>query len=428
MAFGQKLIVVKAVIVAALLPVFSGHVAVAAPPSADGFRAWIASFRQKAIGEGIRAGVYDSITRQLVPDFSLPDLDIASRKPPEQPEFVRTPEQYLNEKNLASLAGQGQRLFAQYKDTLIAIKKTYRIDPYILLAIWGRETGFGAYAHDTKYNALTVIATEAYAGKRKELFERQFIGALRMVQEGAIAPQDMHSSWAGAMGLVQFMPEDYFKYAVDQDGDGKKDIWHSVPDALASLAKNLQGINWNYEHPWGIEVRAPAGVDCSLGYLDIRKPVREWAAMGVKPVKGADFPAGALGWEASLLQPAGIFGPAFLTFDNFQVIREYNKSDLYALFVGNLADRIRGGGGFAAGWQRIVQVPSSDVEYMQKKLTGLGLYSDTVDGKAGGRTRAAVGAYQKRFGLPQTCWPTAETIAHLKARAGTETMNGRGRN
>ena len=428
MTFGQKVRVVKAVIVAALLPVFFGEAAAVAAPSAEGFRAWIASFREKAIAGGIHASVYDSITRQLVPDFSLPDLDIASRKQPEQPEFVRTPEQYLSEKNLANLAGQGQRLFAQYKETLIAIKKTYRIDPYILLAIWGRETGFGAYAHDMKYNALTVISTEAYAGKRKELFERQFIGALRMVQDGVIAPQDMHSSWAGAMGLVQFMPEDYFKYAVDQDGDGRKDIWHSVPDALASLAKNLQGINWNYEHPWGIEVRAPGDVDCSLGYLDIRKPVREWAAMGVTPVNGTAFPPEALGWEASLLQPAGIFGPAFLTFDNFQVIREYNKSDLYALFVGNLADRIRGGGGFKKGWQRIVQVPSSDVEYMQKKLTGLGLYSDTIDGKAGGRTRAAVGAYQKRFGLPQTCWPTAEIIAHLKARTGTETMNGRGPN
>jgi membrane-bound lytic murein transglycosylase B len=270
-----------------------------------------------------------------------------------------------------------------------------------------------------------VLATEAYAGRRKELFERQFVDGLRMVQEGVIAPQDMKSSWAGAMGLVQFMPEDYFKYAVDQDGDGKKDIWHSVPDALGSLAKNLQGINWNNRHPWGFEVRAPAKVDCSLGYLDIRKPVSEWAAMGIAPVKGGEFPPEVLTWEASLLQPAGIFGPAFLTFDNFQVIREYNKSDLYALFVGNLADRIRGGGGFSQPWQRIVQVPTSDVEDMQKRLTGLGLYGDTVDGKAGGRTRAAVGAYQKRFGLPQTCWPTAEIVTHLKAHGGAQTMNQR---
>jgi lytic murein transglycosylase len=378
--------------------------------------------------KGIRASVYDSVTHGLTPDFSLPDLDIPSKKQPEQPEFVRTPDQYLNEKTLANLAEQGRRLFAQYKDTLISIKKTYQIDPYVLLAVWGRETAFGTYTHDSHYNALEVLATEAYAGRRKELFERQFIDALRMVQEGVIAPQDMKSSWAGAMGLVQFMPEDYFKYAVDQDGDGKKDIWHSVPDALASLAKNLQGINWNHEHPWGFEVQSLAKVDCSLGYLDIRKPVSEWAAMGIAPVKGGVFPREVLNWEASLLQPAGIFGPAFLTFDNFQVIRDYNKSDLYALFVGNLADRIRGGGGFSQPWQRIVQVPTSDVEFMQKKLTSLGLYSDTVDGKAGGRTRAAVGAYQKRVGLPQTCWPTAEIVAHLKAHGGAQTMNERAEN
>ncbi|HXW21978.1 MAG TPA: lytic murein transglycosylase [Rhodomicrobium sp.] len=428
MELSQKARAARTGIMVVLLSVSLVQAALAGMPSAEGFRAWIATFRATALEKGIRASVYDSVAQGLVPDFSLPDLDIPSKKQPEQPEFVRTPEQYLSEKSLANLAEQGRKLFAQYKDTLIAIKTTYRIDPYILLAVWGRETAFGTFAHDLHYNALDVLATEAYAGRRKDLFERQFIDALRMVQEGVIAPKDMKSSWAGAMGLVQFMPEDYFKYAVDQDGDGKKDIWHSVPDALASLAKNLQGINWNDEHPWGFEVRAPAHVDCSLGYLDIRKPVSDWAAMGIVPVKGGDFPPEVLSWEASLLQPAGIYGPAFLTFDNFQVIREYNKSDLYALFVGDLADRIRGGGSFLQPWQRIVQVPSSDVEYMQKRLTSLGLYSDTIDGKPGGRTRAAVGAYQKGAGLPQTCWPTAEIVAHLKAHAGAQTMNERGQN
>ncbi len=401
--------------------------AFAASPTLAGFRGWIASFRATALENGIHADVFNSVAPALVPDFSLPDLDIPSTKQPEQPEFVRTPEQYLSEKTLASLGEQGRRLFAQHKNTLLALQKTYRIDPYILLAVWGRETAFGTYIRDLRYNALEVLATEAYIGKRPEFFQRQFIYALRMVQEGVIAPKDMKSSWAGAMGLVQFMPEDYFKYAADQDGDGKKDIWRSVPDALASLARNLKGINWNHEHPWGFEVRAPSTVDCSLGYLDIRKPVSEWAKMGIAPLNGAEFPPEALTWEASLLQPAGMYGPAFLTFDNFQVIREYNKSDLYALFVGNLADRIRGGGTFAKPWQRIVQIPTSDVEFMQKRLTGLGFYSDTVDGKAGGRTRSAVGAYQKRAGLPQTCWPTAEIVAHLKAQPGAQTMNHGGR-
>lgn len=229
------------------------------------------------------------------------------------------------------------------------------------------------------------------------------------------------------MGLVQSMPEDYYKYAVDQDGDGRKDIWHSVPDALATLANNLSQHGWDRRQPWGIEVRAPETVDCSLGYLDIRKPVGEWAAMGIAPVKGEAFPRTTSGWQASLLQPAGIYGPAFLTFQNFQVIREYNKSDLYALFVGDLADRIRGSGGFAHHWDAIMQIPTADVEFMQTRLTALGLYSDTIDGKAGGRTRSAAGAYQKRVGMPQTCWPTQALIAHLRAHAAdrAESVGGR---
>jgi lytic murein transglycosylase len=415
---------------AILFAVFSvplATLAFSSEPSPDGFRAWIASFRGVALGKGIHAAVYDSVTRTLVPDFSLPDLDIPSAKQPEQAEFVRTPEEYLSDKYFVNLAGQGHRLFVQHKDTLAAIEKSYGVDPHVLLALWGRETSFGAYVNDLRYNALQVLATEAYAGHRPELFQGQFIEALRMVQDGVIAPKDMKSSWAGAMGLVQFMPEDYYKYAVDQDGDGKKDIWRSVPDALASLANNLSHIRWDNAQPWGFEVRAPATVDCSLGYLDIRKPVSEWAAMGITPVKGGEFPPETLTWEASLLQPAGIFGPAFLTFQNFQVIRDYNKSDLYALFVGHLADRIRGGGGFTQPWQRLVQVPTSDVEFMQRKLTGLGLYSDAIDGKAGGRTRSAVGAYQKRAGLAQTCWPTAEIVAHLKAHANAQTLNGSSR-
>ena len=207
--------------------------------SAEGFRSWLSSFRATAIAGGIHADVYDSVTHGLTPDFSLPDLDLPSRgaKQPGQPEFVRTPAEYLNGKYLSDLSAQGRRLFAAHKDTLAVIEKTYGVDPHLLLALWGRETAFGTY--NLPYNALKVLATEAYAGKRKELFQRHFIDAIRMVQDGVIAPKDMKSSWAGAMGLTQFMPEDYYKYAVSLSGKGKPDIWHSVPDALASLANNL---------------------------------------------------------------------------------------------------------------------------------------------------------------------------------------------
>ncbi len=401
------------------------HEVRAAAPSIEAFKVWLAAFRDVAVKDGIKPQVYDKVTAAISPDFNLADLDIPARAvKPEQAEFVRTPAQYLDGKYLADLAEQGRKLFQEYRGTLEAIYKTYGVDPALLLALWGRETAFGTHA--LGYNALDVLATQAFIGHRKELFQRQFLAALHMVQDGVIEQKDMRSSWAGAMGLVQFLPEDYYKYAVDQDGDGRKDIWHSVPDALASLANNLNHAGWDASQPWGIEVAAPRSVDCSLGYLDIRKSVREWSALGIEPVGGGAFPPDMLEWQASLLQPAGIYGPAFLTFQNFQVIREYNKSDLYALFVGHLADRIRGRGSFARAWEHVVQVPTADVETMQAKLTALGFYSDTIDGKAGGRTRSAVGAYQKQVGLPQTCWPTAEIVAHIKAHAAVRSSSAAG--
>ncbi len=407
---------IKLAFLCALFSFLLSGPAAAAPVSQKEFKGFLSSFRAKAVEKGVRPDVYDSVTRNLTADFSLPDLDIPERagKRPGQPEFVRTPERYLSAKYLGGLARQGRKFYAAHKAAIRAAGKTYGVDPYILLAVWGRETAFGT-VNDSTHNALQVLATLSYAGNRKELFQKNFIYAIRMVQDGVIAPKDMKSSWAGAMGLAQFMPEDYYLHAVDMDGDGKKDIWRSVPDALGSLAKNFHGIGWDPSQPWGFEVRAPASADCSLGYLDIRKPVREWAAMGIAPLKGKAFPPETLDWQASLLQPAGVYGPAFLTLQNFQVIREYNKSDLYALFVGDLADRIRGAGGFKRGWDSVVQIPTADVEYMQTRLAALGLYRDTVDGKAGGRTRSAAGAYQKRAGMPQTCWPTKELVAHLKA-------------
>ena len=388
----------------------------------EGFQQWLASFRQTAIASGIEEQTYDSIARSLKPDFGLPDLETAPgrRSGPGQAEFIKTPEQYLGEKYMATLVGQGRKLFDVHRKTLESAEKTYGADPAILLALWGRETAFGTY--NLPYNALQVLAVEAYAGRRKEDFQKQFLLAIKMVQEGVIAPEKMKSSWAGAMGLVQFLPSDYYDYAVDGDGDGKRDIWTSVPDALTSLANNLQHIGWQKSQPWGLEVAVPKSIDCSLAYMDVKKPVSEWVRLGVTPVAGGGFRADLLSQEASLLMPAGTFGPAFLTFQNFQVLRLYNTSDLYALFVGHLADRIRGGGEFARKWQPVVQVASTDVEDMQKRLITLGFYNDKVDGKAGGRTRSAVGLYEKRAGLPQTCWPTAGTIGHLKTHTAAATQ------
>lgn len=377
------------------------------------FSRWVTEFRKTAVDNGIRGEVYDKATAGLTPDFKLPDLDIPAQARPEQAEFVKTPEQYLSGKQLATLEAQGRKLLIVQDKALDTIEQQYGVDRYILLGLWGRETAFGTYPN--KHNAIQVLATQAFVGRRHDLFRKQFLAALRMVQDGIIDAKTAKSSWAGAMGLMQFLPTDYYEHAVDADGDGKADIWNSAPDALASLANNLKKLGWTAGQPWGVEVEASPRADCAKANLDVTQTIGEWKQQGVATYPSRPAPSQAAGWPASLLMPAGVFGPSFLTFQNFQVLRDYNKSDLYALFVGHLADRIRGSGEFIGKWRNVVQIPSKDVADMQKYLAAMGLYKDTVDAKAGGRTRSALGRYQKLAGLDQTCWPVPEVIAHLKA-------------
>ena len=206
--------------------------------------------------------------------------------------------------------------------------------PTIVLAIFGRETDYGS-ARD-KQNAIRVLATQAYLGKRKEKFLDEFLQALKILDEGQVKLADMTSSWAGAMGLTQFMPSDYVKYAVDFDGDGRPNIWTSVPDALASAAKQLQGKGWQRGLRWAYEVHPPANVDCTIGVPDNTLPIGEWLKRGYVPAYGRTLSAAERAETASLLQPAGLYGPSFLVTKNYFVIKEYNFSDLYVLFVGHL--------------------------------------------------------------------------------------------
>jgi hypothetical protein len=223
----------------------------------------------------------------------------------------------------------------------------------------------------------------------------------------------MRSSWGGALGLTQFLPSEFFKYAVDFDGDGRADIWRSVPDALASAAKQLAGKGWRAGEPWAIEVRAPTNADCSIGVPEVTKPIGEWLKRGFVPVYGRKLSAAELSYDASLLQPEGSYGPSFLTPKNYFVLKDYNFSDLYVLFVGHLSERIAGARPFETSWSKNAQLKTTEVEAMQRRLTALGLYRDKVDGKAGMLTRAALGAYQKKNGLKVDCWPTAAVLDHM---------------
>jgi lytic murein transglycosylase len=380
------------------------------------FQAWLQSMWPQAQQLGVSRATFDAATRGLEPDLTLPDLVLpgrAEKPPPGQAEFVQTPASYLKEATIERLAVQGRKLFDQHRATLTAIEKQFGVAPSIVLAIWGRETDFGRYT--LPHNAVRVLATQAYLGKRKDKFGEEFLLALKILQEGHVRLADMKSSWAGAMGLTQFLPSEFYKYAVDFDGDGRRDIWNSVPDALASAAKQLVAKGWQPGQRWAYEVHAPANVDCTIGVPEHTLPLGDWLKRGYVPAYGRKVAPAELAAPASLLQPEGSYGPAFLTLKNYYVIKEYNFSDLYVLFVGHLSDRMSDPRPFETPWSKGAQLRTREVEEMQQTLTRLGIYKDKIDGKAGMLTRAALGDYQKKNGLKVDCWPTAAVLAHMQA-------------
>ncbi len=387
----------------------------AAPDPA--FTSFVASLRPEAQAAGVSRATFDSVTVGLEPDYKLPDLLLPGRPAsgaPSQAEFVQVPADYVNEASIARLANEGQKLAQTYKTQLAAIEQRFGVPGPIILAIWGRETDYGRYA--LPYDGIRVLATQAFVGRRKDQYRGEFIAALRLIERGDITRKDLRVSWGGATGLTQFLPSELAKHGVDFDGDGRVDIWKSVPDALASAAQQLTNKGWQRGLRWAYEVRAPANADCTMGVPEVTKPIGEWVRAGYVPVRGARLTASELAQPASLLQPEGIYGPTFLTTKNYFVIKEYNFSDLYVLFVGHLGDRIVNGQPFAIPWSASSQMKTRDVEAMQQHLTRIGLYSDKMDGKAGMKTRAALGAYQKQAGIKVDCWPSDAVLQSMNVR------------
>ena len=380
------------------------------------FTQFIASLWPEAQAEGVSRKTFDEQTRGLEPDYKLPDLILPGRPAtgaPSQAEFVQVPADYVKEASIARLAGEGQRLLQKYRGPLSEIERKSGVPATMMLAIWGRETDYGRYT--LPYDLLRVLATQAYVGRRKDQYRTEFIVALKILNDGVVARKDMRSSWAGATGLTQFLPSEYYKHGVDFDGDGRIDIWRSVPDALASAAQQLVNKGWQSGVRWAYEVQAPARVDCTMGVPEVTKPIGQWLREGFVPVRGQKLSAAEQAQPASLLQPEGIYGPSFLTTKNYFVIKEYNFSDLYVLFVGHLADRMTTPLPFATPWAASKQLRTKDVETMQRGLTRIGLYKDKIDGKAGMQTRAALGAYQKSAGLKVDCWPSEEVLRSIQA-------------
>jgi lytic murein transglycosylase len=396
----------------ATLLVIAGGVTQAQAADA-GFANFLAGIWPQANAAGVSRVVFDNAIRGLEPDYSLTDLAIPGRPERPQPgqaEFVQTPADYLKESSFDRLATEGRRLAAKHAATLAAIEQRFGVPGPVLLAIWGRETDFGRYK--LPYDAIRVLATQAYVGKRKDMFRIEFVDALKMLQDGVPRAQ-MRASWGGAMGLTQFLPSEFYKQGVDFDGDGRVDIWNSVPDALASAAKQLVDKGWQRGLRWAYEVHPPRNVDCTVGVPENTKPVGDWLKAGYVPAYGRTLTPEERAQQASLLQVAGLYGPSFLVTKNYFVIKEYNFSDLYVLFVGHLSDRIADPRPFETPWTKLVQLRTAQIEAMQHELTQRGFYSDKIDGKAGMKTRAAVGAFQKAKGLKLDCWPTADMLTQL---------------
>ena len=382
------------------------------------FTQFIDSLWPQAERLGISRQTFETATSGLEPNLSLPDLVFPGR--PEkaaggQAEFIQAPADYVRESTIANLAAHARKLAAEHRATLRKIEEKFGVPGNVVLAIWGRETDFGRYR--LPHSAITVLATQAYLGRRKEQFREEFLTFLKLLQEGHV-DLAARSSWAGAMGLTQFLPSEFYKHGVDIDGDGRSDIFKSIPDALGSAAKQLLHKGWQPGKRWAYEVHPPANIDCTIGEPGVTMTVGEWLKRGFVPAHGRKLKPEELAESASLLQPAGLYGPSFLTLKNYYVIKDYNFSDLYVLFVGHLSDRIDDPRPFQTPWSKVVQLRTSQVESMQQRLTAQGLYRDKVDGKAGMKTRSALGAYQKANGLKLDCWPTEAVLQHMQSKPG----------
>jgi lytic murein transglycosylase len=395
-----------------------------AQAAANTFRSFLDALWPDAQGMGISRATFDMAFRGVEPDLTIPDLVLPgqTKEVKGQAEFTRTPAEYLAVGHLANLSAQGRTLLKQHAADLAKIQRDIGVQPEVVLAIWGRETAFGTY-RDSRY-AVQMLATQAWLGRRKEMFRSELLYALKMLEDKVRTRETMNSSWAGAMGLTQFMPSEYYTLAYDLDGDGRKDIWGSIGDALASAANQLKAKGWIPGQSWGYEVRLPKSTTCLAEGQGQTRPVRQWVELGVVRSRGREFPADVLDAPAFILTPAGAYGPAFLALENFLVIKRYNMSDLYALFVGNLADRIAGGGDFETAWGNVRQLSSRSIEQIQEHMQGLGYAVAKVDGKAGMNTRALVGAYQKANKLTVDCWPSEAVLTHMRANGQTKAPDG----
>ena len=443
--------------------------AIAASPlparAASGFETWLGALWPDAKSAGVSRATFDKVFAGMKPDCNLPGVFCpgetsgaskrtlsqktglpASCNKVTQTEFLQ-PEKYFPPRYMRSLALRGRDILDKLEregpkthEHLVEIERTFRIPRSMLMGLWGRETAFGDAKLD--HNALQALASSAYAAdqSRREFFRKQLLAALKMVEDGHIAPEKFRSSYAGATGLIQIMPDEYLGFAVDGDRDGRRDVWQSVPDAMATTANVLKDRGWrSAAKSWGYEIKLPRtgrNFDCTLEHRVNRWPMRQWAERyGIvrAPRGGAEAPGfpdpSAIGY---LVLPAGARGPAFLATENFDVLRSYNTSDLYAIFVGHLADRVGCDTDarectFQTEWPRSgpddFSFSVENLCRLQVALKDRGYLDGTPDGLFGAGTRVAIGRYQKARNLAPDCYPTQPLFQELTGKPRSQALN-----
>ncbi len=376
----------------------------------DRLAAWLTAFRAEALEAGISARTFNAAFKGITLDVKVLELN------QKQPEFVRPIWDYLGSALSDKRKADGEAQLAANRTLFDKLEAKYGVEREVLAAIWGLETHYGTFTGSR--NVIRSLTTLAFEGRRADFGRAQLLAALKILENGDISPEAMNGSWAGAMGHTQFIPTTYLEHAVDFDGDGKRNIWESHADALASAANYLKASGWDKGDTPVREVVLPMGFDYALADRGITKTGAEWQTLGVQTVSGAELPARERGLEAYLIIPAGFKGPAFLAYPNFKTILRYNNATAYAMAVSYLSKHFAGDAPITRSWptdERPLTV--SEAQEMQRTLTQIGLDTGGVDGIIGPMTRKAIRQFQARLGQPQDGFATASLLKKIRAAA-----------
>jgi len=383
----------------------SGVAAPAACRNTGNFAAWLDQFRKEALTQGISQQALASAGPYLILDQKIINIDRGQRV------FGQPFLEFSDRMAAGYRIKGGQDKIRQHATTFQRAEQQYGVPPAVIAAFWALESDFGA--SQGKYQAIPSVTTLAYDCRRSEMFRKHLFDMMRLVQRGDLAPSEMIGSWAGELGQTQMMPTEYFSYAVDYDGDGRRDLIHSASDVIGSTANYIQHLGWKRGEPWLTEVRVPQNLQWDQADLSIKHPRSQWAKWGVTAASGSALPNDAL--PASLLLPMGRTGPAFLTYANFDVYLTWNNSLIYSTTAAYLATRIAGAPAMYRGAGKIPALSGEQAKELQLILIRMGHDVGGADGKIGLATRAAVKQMQMKLGMPADSYPTAELLARLRA-------------